>query len=157
MFRMQVEFYANEDLFTKESVSFLKEKFNDEIYEVISKNIQDPRYIEVPVWPGASYDENWIKPEDVYSAMVNHFKSDGLTIIVRPDEDKFNKEDYNIPENYWDVYYKYELKKEDYEDDIEAGEFAIGLDGDNAYAYDPDTEEEVLVNDIEDAEWIELY
>lgn len=158
MFRMQVEFYAEEDLFTTESVSFLKDKFNDEIYDVIAKSIQDPRYIEVPVWPGLSYDEDWIRPEDVFSAMVNHFKSEGLTIIVRPDEDKFNKEDYNIPENYWDVYYKYEFHKENFgSDEIENGEVVIGLDGDNAYAYDPDEDEEVLVNDIEDAEWIELY
>lgn len=157
MFRMQVEFYANEELFTKESLEFLKEKFNEEIYNAVSDGIQEPTYIEVEVWPGSSLDEDWIKPEDVFSALVNHFKSDGLTVIVRPDEDKFRKEDYGIPENYMDVYYKYELNKEDYEDEVEAGEFEFGFDIDYLYAYDPDEDEEILAYEIDGAEPVELY
>lgn len=158
MFRMPVEYYADEELFTKESLEFLKDEYDDNVYNLIVNNIQDSQFIEIEVWPGAFEGREWLRPEFVFASMVNHFKSDGLTVIVRADQDKFNPVDYGIPEEYVDVYYRYTLNIEDYgKEEIDNGEFALEFDGDYAYAYDPDNDEEIKVIDIEDADFIELY
>ena len=112
----------------------------------------------IDVWPTAvHFGQETFNPEDLFSALVNHFKMDNMEIYVYADPDKFDNADYNIPEEYSLPFYRYTVNMEDFdEDEIADGTIRIGLDGDNAYVYD-ENYDEIAVNDIEDADWVQFY
>ena len=181
MFRMNVVFSADNNIFSKDSLEFLK-KFelwdweNDQfvtyecknIYDVVTRDLTNsPDYrIDIEVWPSLFYDyvdgkvinEVALHPEDVFSAIVNHFKEDELTILVYADPDKFENSEYNIPDKFDLPYYKYVFKKNDFEEDeLAEGKIRIGLDFDCAYVYDFDNDRELQVGEIDGVDEFRFY
>ena len=169
MFRMNVIISSPEPIFTPESLEFLK-KFelwdysedkpivyeSEAIYKIAVENITDPNNLDIYPWP--SYFENIeskFNPDDFFSALLNHFKVDGMGIYVEGDAEKLSNEDYNIPDEYGTPFYELTFDKNDFdEDEFNEGKIRIALDGDNAFVYDSENDENISVNDIDGADWV---
>ena len=159
MFRMNVIISSPEPIFTPESLEFLK-KFelwdysedkpivyeSEDIYKIAVENITDPNNLDIYPWP--SYFENIeskFNPDDFFSALLNHFKVDGMGIYVEGDAEKLSNEDYNIPDEYGTPFYELTFDKNDFdEDEFNEGKIRIALDGDNAFVYDSENDEKTL-------------